>query len=149
MRAESYAAKEGDPIRQSRHNVRASVRVLVVDDEPAVRSFIVRTLSRLGYEVHEAADGAAALRLARDFAAPLDVLITDVTMPDMGGLQLADAFGETSPRTRVLFVSGAGPDEGPLRRLRARSPFLQKPFFAADLVVAVERLVAAECEVSP
>jgi two-component system cell cycle sensor histidine kinase/response regulator CckA len=81
------------------------VRVLVVDDEPQVRSLLRSLLARQGYEVMEAGDGEEALSLCEQGGC-FDVLLTDVVMPRMDGLQLSERVAAIMPRIRVLFMSG-------------------------------------------
>ncbi len=79
--------------------------VLVVEDEPVVRSVILEMLADQGYRTLEAADGPAGLRLLRDNK-PIDLLITDVGLPGMNGRQLADQARETRPDLKILFITG-------------------------------------------
>nr|MDA8121055.1 ATP-binding protein [Deltaproteobacteria bacterium] len=80
--------------------------VLVAEDERQVREFITRILSAKGYRVLSAGDGFEALRLVRNSGDPVDLLVTDVVMPGMGGRELASRVKAARPGTRVLFVSG-------------------------------------------
>ena len=80
--------------------------ILVVDDEAALRSLVAETLARDGYHVIQADGGAAALKAAGEFSAHIDLLLTDVAMPDMTGWVLAAQFKNERPRTRQLFMSG-------------------------------------------
>jgi CheY-like chemotaxis protein len=100
--------------------------VLVVDDDPLVRNILARGLERGGYRVLEVDNAAAALRIARDGSSHVDVLVTDLVMPDMHGADLALAFCEASPDTRVVYVSGLAPPH--CRQPAAPGPCLQKPF---------------------
>ena len=79
--------------------------VLVVEDEPVVRSVILEMLADLGYRTLEAGDGPAGLRLLRDNK-QIDLLITDVGLPGMNGRQLADQARETRPDLKILFITG-------------------------------------------
>ncbi len=114
--------------------------VLLVEDEVAVRRIVRRILSQSGYTVIEAADGRAALAAAAAHAAPIDLVLTDVVMPEMSGRAFAEQVGARHPGTRVLFMSGYTDDEM-LRRgfLVPSSSFLQKPFTAERLLDAVRR----------
>jgi CheY-like chemotaxis protein len=112
--------------------------VLVVEDYPVVRQLARRVLEQAGYAVLEAESSARALELASDSARHIDLLLTDVVMPLMGGAELAEHVRKLHPRARILFVSGYGPDE--LRR-REGTPtgahFLQKPLTPEKLGRAV------------
>ncbi|HKJ93117.1 MAG TPA: PAS domain S-box protein, partial [Longimicrobiales bacterium] len=108
--------------------------ILFVEDESAVRAVGVRTLRRFGYRVLEASNGEEALQLARAHPGPIDLLITDVGMPVMGGRELAERLTRQRPEARVLFVSGYTEDEM-LRRGFASGAvaFFAKPFVPRDL----------------
>jgi signal transduction histidine kinase/ActR/RegA family two-component response regulator len=108
---------------------RGSETVLLAEDESALRSLAVQSLKRLGYNVLEAGDGAQALKVAGEFAGTIDVLITDMVMPKMGGLELAGKLLEKRPGTRIIFMSGyteaATLDRA---RLEPDAILLSKPF---------------------
>jgi CheY-like chemotaxis protein len=80
--------------------------VLLADDEKVVRGVVRETLERSGYEVLEAADGHEALELAARWEGSIDLLLTDVRMPKMNGVELAGRLREARPSIRVLFMSG-------------------------------------------
>jgi PAS domain S-box-containing protein len=109
-------------------------RLLVAEDDPAVRAMLVRVLRGAGYEVLEAPDGEAASELAAR-TAQLDLLVTDLVMPRLGGIELARRLQETRSALRVLYLSGYAED-GVLRRagLRLGSSLLAKPFSPAELL---------------
>jgi PAS domain S-box-containing protein len=116
---------------------RGSERILLVEDEPALRTFARRSLASLGYRVIEASDGESALAVLAD-AEPVDLLVTDVVMPGMLGTTLAERVARVSSGTRVLYVSGF-PREA-LRRndeLADDARFLGKPFDVQSLALAV------------
>ncbi|MEY4548866.1 MAG: hypothetical protein RL685_5061 [Pseudomonadota bacterium] len=118
----------------------ASERVLVVDDEEQVRRLTARLLRRKGYEVLEADHPQAALRQLAEGTLPIDLLLTDVVMPEMSGVQLAAAARSQLPGLAVLFMSGYEP--GLLNDIDARE-VLQKPFTPAQLAHAVATALAA------
>lgn len=113
--------------------------VLVVEDENSVRKLIGRVLRNRGFEVLEAENGREALKVAREFADPIDLVLTDVVMPEMGGAELADRLRADRPELQVLFMSGYTEDEA-LRRGILDSPgsFVEKPFSAQSLVARVQ-----------
>jgi two-component system, cell cycle sensor histidine kinase and response regulator CckA len=119
-----------------------SETILLVEDEPAVRGLARQILRMHGYVVLEAADGVEALRLADAQAGPIDLLITDVIMPAMGGVPLAERLVARRPETKVLFTSGYPEDavvqHGIPRTLVA---FLQKPFTPAGLAQKVREVL--------
>jgi PAS domain S-box-containing protein len=121
---------------------RGSEHVLLVEDDPQVRSLAEHALRSSGYFVDAAADGPEALALARSLEQPIDLLVTDVVMPQMGGLALAEELDRMWPDMRVLFVSGyaAGAHED-LSKTSQRGQFLAKPFTAQELVARVRHLL--------
>ena len=118
--------------------------VLVADDEPLVRSLVVRTLEQEGYAVVAADDGATALELLERESVRPDLVVTDVIMPGRNGRQLQDALLARWPGLPVLFISGHTGEEAVLQRLVPRgAPFLQKPFSPEILARTVAALLAA------
>jgi signal transduction histidine kinase/CheY-like chemotaxis protein len=116
--------------------------VLLVEDDPQVRAVVLKVLRRAGHTVLDAADGEEALERASDPAQPIDVLLTDVVMPRLGGRELAARIRLTRPDLKVLFISGYveqgfAPDE-----LDEATRFLQKPFTPAALEAELSSLLA-------
>ncbi|MBV8731722.1 MAG: response regulator [Acidobacteriia bacterium] len=105
--------------------------ILVVEDEVLVRNFVCLQLQRDGYQVLAAADGVEALDVARAFTGTIHMLVTDVVMPRMDGLALAQRMLEERPGMRVLVMSGKL--SGASREQTVELPFLQKPFPAKRL----------------
>jgi PAS domain S-box-containing protein len=135
--------KSGSPPRNLRGN---GERILVVDDTPGVLKLMRRALSRAGYEVLTAEGGASALSAAAEMPS-IDLLVTDVVMPDMSGPQLANELWRLHPRLPVLFVSGYTGDR--LDEVILDRPdvgFLQKPFDAGRLAELVSTLLVAGTE---
>lgn len=111
--------------------------VLVVDDEPSLLDSVAQTLRRSGYEVHVASNGAEALEVAS--AATFGLLVTDLVMPRMDGVTLAERLRLMRPELPVLFITGhVAVDLS--RRLPEDATVLRKPFRALDLVSSVARL---------
>jgi len=116
--------------------------VLVVEDDTPVRDFVTRVLSEKGYRVLSACEGFEALRLCGDCADPVDLLVTDVVMPRMGGRELASRVETAKPGVRVLFVSGY--TENAISHhgiLEAGLEFLQKPFTTDALLRKVREVL--------
>lgn len=106
-----------------------SETVLVAEDEEAVRQIIEKALDAHGYRVLSARDGAEALERASAYAGQIELLVTDVVMPDMNGRELSRRLVETRPNLRTLYLSGYT-DDAILHRgvLQQGVAFLQKPF---------------------
>ncbi len=119
-----------------------SERVLLVEDEPAVRRLVARILRGLGYDVHEAGSGAEAMREFQHCAGRFDVLLTDVVMPGMNGRELAQALVLQKPRLLVLFMSGYAQAMHPHAEATQNSPaFILKPFTLAALARRLRELL--------
>ena len=116
--------------------------ILVVEDAPAVRRYVVRTLEKLGYRVLEARDGPAAL-LALDAHEAIDLLLTDIVMPGgLLGLELAAEAKKRRPGLPVLLMTGHA-DELAVRRAADGPPILAKPFGRERLAEAVRSALGA------
>jgi hypothetical protein len=103
--------------------------VLLVEDEELVRMMLVEVLKAGGYTVLDARHGADALALAEQFTGPIDLLVSDITMPGFSGAELARRLGEKRPDMSVLFISGYSDQEAAQwGKLDREVQFLQKPF---------------------
>src|SRR4029077_20749614 len=123
----ALAAKSGTPAIEKA--LRTSETILLVEDEAAVRMLAKKILAQKGYRVFDAADGAIALRVAAAHVGEIDLVLTDVAMPNLGGRGLVEELRELSPSIRVLFMSGHPKDEVfPAKGSSASIPYLQKPF---------------------
>ena len=112
--------------------------ILLVEDEAPVRMAVRRMLERLGYRVREAANGAAALGLLESSSERIDLVLTDVVMPELHGRDLAEYIRAQDPTKRVLYMSGYTDDEIVRADLvHAGAKLLQKPFTADELGSAV------------
>jgi len=108
--------------------------VMIVEDEASVRVFAEAVLTAAGYDVLSAANGVEALALARATAGPIHLLMSDVVMPVLGGLALAEQFAALHPASRVLFTSGYTPEAvGRQGTAIPATQFIQKPFAPAAL----------------
>ena len=116
--------------------------ILVVEDDPGVRKYACLVLRDLGYRVHEAANGRVALALVLDLGQRIDLLITDLVMPEMNGKELALKIAEMFPEIRILFASGytdnhivhsGSLDEG--------IDFIHKPFSVKDLARRIREIL--------
>jgi CheY-like chemotaxis protein len=121
--------------------------VLLVEDESGVRALARRALKEFGYRVLEATNGAEALTVARGCNDQIDLLLTDVVMPEMGGRELAQVLKRERPETRVLFTSGY-PDSGGMALDVAESgvPYLPKPYTPNELAQKVREVLDSAAE---
>ena len=120
-----------------------SETILLVEDEPSVRNVTAALLRGQGYNVIEASNGTEAVRLATEPTGPcLHLLLTDVVMPLMGGLELAERVKDAHPEARVIYMSGYS-DETMMRRNWPQGPdgFLQKPFTPGILARFVREIL--------
>src|ERR1700685_740709 len=121
---------------------RGSETLLLVEDETSVRLASSQFLTRSGYSVLEASNGEDALRVSRAHAGRIDLMITDVVMPKMGGPMLAEWLADERPNMKVLFVSGYA-ENTVLRRgkVDVATAFLQKPFSGKMLAGKVREVL--------
>lgn len=121
-------------------------RILVIEDEEAVRSLVTRMLSRVGHEVDEASDGREGLRMFEE--SPADLVITDINMPGMDGIEVIKAFRSVRAEVPIIAISGGGlmPKELLLSSASALGAVevVSKPFEIAQLVGAVERALGPD-----
>ena len=105
-------------------------RILIIDDDPDMRSLLEQTLKRLGYEIEMAADGKEGLKLYD--AKPADVVITDLYMPTKGGLETIIELRRRSPQLPIIALSGTGAAEKMLSIAQKFGAFasIHKPFSA-------------------
>lgn len=121
-------------------------RILVIDDEESLRSLLRRALARAGHEIVEAGDGREGLGVAQ--VTPVDLVITDIIMPEMEGIDFILHLHRSSPTTPIIAMSGGGrirPD-GYLKtaQLAGARRTLTKPFTIAELLAAVDDCLGAE-----
>lgn len=119
---------------------RNSGTVLIVDDDASVRRFAARILDRQGYRVLEAEDGDGAMVAAGD---GIDLLLADIVLPRVNGVELATRLRASSPTLRVVYMSGYGEDE--LERMGLNTvgaAYISKPFSAQVLTLMVHGALA-------
>jgi len=117
--------------RDSTDGERTSIVVLLADDELVVRSLAQSILTRAGYRVLNAIDGQHALEVSRAHPGPIDVLLTDIKMPKMDGVELSNHIVKERPGIKIVFMSGK--ESGELTVHGQKMQFLRKPFMAKDL----------------
>jgi two-component system, cell cycle sensor histidine kinase and response regulator CckA len=118
-----------------------SETILLVEDEEVVRELLREVLEREGYSVLEAHDGQDALTVAAGHPGRIDVLVTDVVLPRMGGIEAAEALRASRPDLRLLFMSGHVRDVEAAAELRRLGSFLQKPFPPLTLTTRIRELL--------
>ena len=137
---EAAAAKE--QAKPANRDLSGSARVLVVEDEDAVRLGSVRALTSRGYEVFEATSGTEALEIFKELDGQVDIVVSDVVMPEMDGPTLLTKLREIQPDIRFIFVSGYAEDAF-ARNLPedAVFGFLPKPFSLKQLATTVKEML--------
>jgi signal transduction histidine kinase/ActR/RegA family two-component response regulator len=122
--------------------------ILLAEDEDSVREFVRRTLERQGYSVLCGSSGREAIRIAAEDGRRIDLILTDVVMPQMGGRELVESLRGPHPNARVLYMSGYTNDEivrGGV--LQTDTSFLQKPFTGTELALAVRDSLDRQADV--
>jgi two-component system, cell cycle response regulator CpdR len=114
------------------------IRILLAEDEQAMREYLTRALEKSGYEVVAVDRGTDAAPLLE--AEQFDLLLTDIVMPEMDGIELARHCSKISPRTEVMFITGFSGVALRAGESVPRAKILSKPFHLRDLVLEVERL---------
>ncbi|MCA1653277.1 MAG: PAS domain S-box protein [Sphingomicrobium sp.] len=141
------ADRVGDPAAapaSARERGRARAKpasVVVIDDDPNVRGFVVSSLEEMGYRVEEAADGPSGIALVA--ATQPDVVVIDYVMPDMSGAEAAAQILASRPDQPILFVSGYSETDD-IRRAAPRASLLAKPFRPDALDAAVRAVIAGQ-----
>lgn len=122
-------------------------QILVIDDEPALRAIVRRVFERAGHEVAEASDGSEGCRIILQ-SSGFDVVITDLVMPRLGGLEVIKMVRQLTPGTRIIAMSGCGwlygtEDGLALAAANGADLCLHKPFNAHLLLAQMEQLLQA------
>ncbi|HEY0316460.1 MAG TPA: response regulator [Sphingomonas sp.] len=114
------------------------IRILLAEDDSSMREYLLRALEKVGYHVTAVDCGTAALPLLESQA--FDLLLTDIVMPEMDGIELAQRAGRIAPDMRVMFITGfaAVALKGGITHPNAK--VLSKPFHLRDLVLEVDRI---------
>ena len=121
---------------------RPMVKILLAEDDDSMRAFLVRAIERAGYEVKAVDRGTAALPLIA--TGTFDLLLTDIVMPEMDGIELAQRAAALAPRMQVVFITGfAAVALSRTGGTPQNAKVLSKPFHLRDLVSEIERLLAA------
>jgi DNA-binding response OmpR family regulator len=119
------------------------ITVLIAEDDESLRALLARTLWDEGYRTLEARDGGVALQMARLARPHLQLVITDVMMPNLSGTELGQHLAIESPETPIIYISAYPPGDLFRRDGPAGAMFLQKPFSIAELQAMVRSAVRA------
>ena len=114
-----------------------ALRILLAEDDEAMRGYISRALENAGFRVEAVDRGTDAVPLLRE--EHFDLLLSDIVMPEMDGIELAQLCNEVSPRTKVMFITGFAAVTLKASREQPQAKVLSKPFHLRDLVLEVER----------
>ncbi|MDN3645116.1 response regulator [Pontixanthobacter aestiaquae] len=123
-----------------------ALRILLAEDEEAMRTYLGRALEKAGYEVVSVDRGTAAVPLLE--AEHFDLLLSDIVMPEMDGIELAQRCNEVSPATKVMFITGFAAVTLKASREQPTAKVLSKPFHLRDLVLEVERVFEDQAQAS-
>jgi two-component system cell cycle response regulator CpdR len=118
------------------------LRILLAEDDESMRTYLVRALERVGYEVVAVDRGTDAVPLLQ--AERYDLLLSDIVMPEMDGIELAQKAGEIQPGIRVMFITGFAAVALKAGRKTPDAKVLSKPFHLRELVAEVERMFMTE-----
>ncbi len=114
------------------------IRILLAEDDDSMRVYLCRALERSGYEVVAVDRGTAAIPLIQQER--FDLLLTDIVMPEMDGIELAQHVAQIAPETRVMFITGFAAVTLRAGRVAPEAKVLSKPFHLRDLVLEVDRM---------
>ena len=118
------------------------IRILLAEDDQVMREYLARALERSGYSVVAVDRGTAAIPLLEQEV--FDLLLTDIVMPEMDGIELAQRAGEMAPELRVMFITGFAAVTLKAGREVPHARVLSKPFHLRDLVAEVDRMFETE-----
>jgi two-component system cell cycle response regulator CpdR len=133
------------PFAHTRRSARTGwrmIRIILAEDDRAMREYLTRALERSGYAVVAVDRGTAALPLIE--SERFDLLLTDIVMPEMDGIELAQKAGEIAPDMRVMFITGFAAVTLRAGKQVPNARVLSKPFHLRDLVLEVDRLFEME-----
>jgi CheY-like chemotaxis protein len=141
--AEQVASPRSTPVPAGKRG--SGETIVLVEDDPLVRPIVARMLETWGYRVLVAEEGGQALDLAERVNGPIDLLLSDLVMPGMGGREVAERLGRLRPGIRVLHMSGYTDDAVVRRAVPDRgAAFIQKPFGSDELARRIRELLDGE-----
>jgi two-component system, cell cycle response regulator CpdR len=117
-------------------------RILLAEDDTSMREYLARALTRVGYHVSSVGCGTEAMPLLQ--SEQFDLLLTDIVMPEMDGIELAQKAAAIDPAIRVMFITGFAAVALQSGRTAPEAKLLSKPFHLKDLVAEVDRIFQTE-----
>ena len=123
-------------------NRRMTTKILLAEDDTDMRRFLVKALQTAGYDVISYDNGLSAYQRLRE--EPFEMLLTDIVMPEMDGIELARRAAELDPDIKIMFITGfAAVALHPASNAPKQAKVLAKPFHLREIVAEVERMMAA------
>jgi DNA-binding NtrC family response regulator len=114
-------------------------RILIVDDEEDLRNLLSQYLSTTGYDIHSAEDGEKAIEAL--YANTFDVVLLDIQMPKVGGIEVLKYISQHTPQTKVIILTGYGDLKNAMEaRQYGASDFINKPYKLEDILSTIERV---------
>ena len=139
VRAEVGSQGQGKPPKMTTTKM---ARIILAEDDNDMRRFLVKALEKAGHQVTSFAEGASAFEEIKQ--ATFDLLLTDIVMPEMDGIELARRAAELDPSLKIMFITGfAAVALHPDSKAPKDAKVLSKPFHLRDLVAEVDRMMAA------
>ncbi len=118
------------------------VRILLAEDDDSMRAYLARALERSGYDVVSVTTGAEAVPYINSDR--FDLLLTDIVMPEMDGIELAQHAAQIAPAMRIMFITGFAAVTLKAGKAVPQAKLLSKPFHLRELVLEVERMFSTE-----
>jgi two-component system cell cycle response regulator CpdR len=132
----------GGVTRRRKRAIRSMTKILLAEDDTDMRRFLVKALQQAGYEVISYDNGLSAYQRLRE--EPFELLLTDIVMPEMDGIELARRAAELDPDIKIMFITGfAAVALNPDSSAPKHAKVLSKPFHLRDLVNEVQKVLAA------
>ena len=143
---EIYLPRVKEAVTQpvSRKLAKGSETILLVDDEDGVRKLVSSVLTSNGYDVLEASNGVTALTVYDKNAHKIDMVLTDVVMPQMTGIEMGRSLSERAPGLKILYMSGYRDNPTGAASGEGQQAFLHKPFTPDTLLAKVREVLDAE-----
>ena len=129
-------------LKRSAHIMTVMIRILLAEDDTSMREYLQRALQRVGYDVEAVGCGTEAMPLIEP--GKYDLLLTDIVMPEMDGIELSQKASAIDPAIRVMFITGFAAVALQGGRTAPEAKLLSKPFHLKDLVAEVDRMFQTE-----